>query len=126
MVEVNERGNTIFRSFHPADRYQFDFNLCSKKKGWKQYDTSQDAWYFGVKRDLKALAEEVGRWDVFIAGFSGMLEKAVGKENLHSAIAESPRYEELKELGMQHLDERVLGQLREVFDMLKSKAEERR
>ena len=48
MVEVNERGNTIFRSFHPADRYQFDFNLCSKKKGWKQYDTSQDAWYFGV------------------------------------------------------------------------------
>jgi ABC-type transport system substrate-binding protein len=30
----------------------FDWKINSKKyqkeKGWKQYDTSQDAWYFGV------------------------------------------------------------------------------
>lgn len=48
MPEVNERGNTILRSFHPTERYQFDFKLCTKERGWKQYDTSQDAWYFGV------------------------------------------------------------------------------
>ncbi len=48
MPEVNERGNTVFRSFHPTERYQFDFQLCTSKKGWKQYDTDQDAWYFGV------------------------------------------------------------------------------
>ncbi len=87
----------------------------------KEVSDEGDYW---EKRDLKVLAEEVGRWDAFMAGFSAMLEKVVGKENLHSAIAESPRYERLKELGMQHLDERGLGQLREVFDMLKSKAEE--
>ena len=48
MPETNKRGNTIFRSFHHTDRYQFDFNLCTSKKGWKQFDTNQDAWYFGV------------------------------------------------------------------------------
>ncbi len=48
MAEVNKRGNTIYRSFRPTERYQFDFKLCTKEKGWKQFDTSQDAWYFGV------------------------------------------------------------------------------
>ncbi len=62
MPEVNERGNTILRSFHPADRYQFDFKLCTKEKGWRQYDTTQDAWYFGVwvhpeKRTIITYAE---------------------------------------------------------------------
>ena len=31
-----------------TERYEFDFERCTPKKGWKQYDTSQDAWYFGV------------------------------------------------------------------------------
>lgn len=48
MPEVNERGNTVFRSFHSTERYRFDFQLCTTSKGWKQYDTDQDAWYFGV------------------------------------------------------------------------------
>ncbi len=48
MPEVNERGNTVFRSFHSTERYRFDFRLCTKEKGWTQYDTNQDAWYFGV------------------------------------------------------------------------------
>ncbi len=46
--EVNQRGNAVFRSFRQTERYQFDFKLCTREKGWKQYDTSQDAWYFGV------------------------------------------------------------------------------
>ena len=48
MPEINKRGNTVLRSFHSTERYRFDFKLCTKEKGWKQYDTSQDAWYFGV------------------------------------------------------------------------------
>jgi hypothetical protein len=48
MPETNKRGNTIFRSFRSAERYLFDFKLCTKEKGWKQYDTREDAWYFGV------------------------------------------------------------------------------
>ena len=31
----------------PDARYYFD-GLCSEGKGWLQYDTHQDAWYFGV------------------------------------------------------------------------------
>lgn len=46
--EVNERGNTVERSFRPIDRYHFDFKVCTPAKGWKQYDTDQDARYFGA------------------------------------------------------------------------------
>lgn len=37
----------IIRSFQPADRYLYDFKVCSMSKGWAQLDTSQDASYFG-------------------------------------------------------------------------------
>jgi hypothetical protein len=30
-----------------ADRYKFDFSE-EYRRGWKQYDTRQDAWYYGV------------------------------------------------------------------------------
>ena len=37
------------RTFYTErDRYHYDFGVCSREKGWKQYDTDQDAWYFGV------------------------------------------------------------------------------
>jgi hypothetical protein len=31
-----------------ADRYKYDFNTCSVKKGFAQVDTGQDASYFGT------------------------------------------------------------------------------
>ena len=34
--------------FQPGDRYQYDFELCSYKKGYSQLDSGQDAWYFGT------------------------------------------------------------------------------
>ena len=59
---VNERGNTVLREFAPGDRYLYDFKLCTPGKGWMQYDTDQDAWYFGVwvnkgKREILTYAE---------------------------------------------------------------------
>ena len=51
--EINSRGNRIDRSFFHADRYHFDFHRCKAADGWKQYDTNQDAWYFGVWVNLK-------------------------------------------------------------------------
>jgi len=33
--------------FLPADRYTYDFGLCSAKNGFAQLDTDQDAHYFG-------------------------------------------------------------------------------
>ena len=44
----NNRGNQIMDLWRHTERYEFDWEHCTSKKGWKQYDTSQDAWYFGV------------------------------------------------------------------------------
>ena len=38
----------ITREFYPADRYLYDFGLCSATNGWAQIDTDQDAPYFGT------------------------------------------------------------------------------
>ncbi|MBI9082705.1 MAG: hypothetical protein JEZ11_03850 [Desulfobacterales bacterium] len=47
--ETNSRGNIIERSFDgQTDRYAFDMGRCSRANGWIQYDTQQDASYFGV------------------------------------------------------------------------------
>lgn len=47
--EVNQFGNEVIRSFEGnTNRYKFDCGLCSYKKGWIQFDTDQDAYYFGV------------------------------------------------------------------------------
>jgi len=47
-TRMNNRGNTVKSTFLSADRYLFDFRLCPVSQGWIQYDTNQDAWYFGV------------------------------------------------------------------------------
>lgn len=50
------------REFAPADRYLYDFGACSVANGWAQFDTRQDASYFGnwvnpVKREWFTYAE---------------------------------------------------------------------
>lgn len=58
-VETNARGNLIYRQFDAdkqlgkrggGDRYWYDFEALGKE--WKQFDTDQDASYFGVWVDL--------------------------------------------------------------------------
>jgi hypothetical protein len=45
----NGRGNTVHPGSQPqGDRYLFDFRVCAPAFGWVQYDTDQDASYFGV------------------------------------------------------------------------------
>ena len=36
------------REYVGGNRYPFDFKLCSGEKGWAQFDTTQDASYFGT------------------------------------------------------------------------------
>ena len=61
-TRVNGLGNTIADSFHMnRERYYYDERL-TPSKGWKQYDTDQDAWYFGVwvnveRREIVTYAE---------------------------------------------------------------------
>ena len=45
---VNARGNIIHDFWKDTERYIFDFDLCTVRRRWLQYDTSQDAWYFGM------------------------------------------------------------------------------
>lgn len=62
-TETNKLGSAVERNFFvDGDRYRYDFNVCSRKKGWQQYDTDQDAWYYGVwvhreKRTILTYAE---------------------------------------------------------------------
>ncbi len=47
--ELNASGNVIVRRMSPYDsRYAYDTKVCKHADGWKQYDTNQDASYFGV------------------------------------------------------------------------------
>lgn len=39
---------TITRKFAPADRYLYDFKVCTYANGWAQIDTRQDASYYGT------------------------------------------------------------------------------
>ena len=46
---------TIERGFDlDGSRYRYDEKLKAAE-GWKQFDTSQDAWYFGVWANLRTL-----------------------------------------------------------------------
>ena len=48
-VETNRLGSSVARAFYiDGDRYRYDFKVCTPAKGWQQYDTDQDAWYYGV------------------------------------------------------------------------------
>ncbi len=53
-TDTNGHGNAVERASWPGgERYAFDFERCTKAKGWTQYDTRQDAWYFGVWVNLE-------------------------------------------------------------------------
>ena len=54
--EKNAQRNTVYRMFLPAERYLVDFADDFTSAGWEQFDTSQDAAYFGVwlNRRLRA------------------------------------------------------------------------
>ncbi|MCW0504513.1 hypothetical protein [Aeromonas piscicola] len=45
-LELTVTGCRIDRGSHQADRYYYDRMLLAQ--GWQQYDTEEDAWYFGI------------------------------------------------------------------------------
>lgn len=78
--EQNARNNIIFRAFFPSERYLIDFSEGFLKTDWKQYDTNQDAPYFGVwvnKTSLETLTYCEGDWT---------LVKCLTKENFNAEI----------------------------------------
>lgn len=51
----NTQDNTVHRFFLSAERYLIDFATDFRSEGWQQYDTDQDASYFGVWFNHKSL-----------------------------------------------------------------------
>jgi DNA-binding XRE family transcriptional regulator len=60
-------------------------------------DVSDEGDYF-EKRDIEALAKEVGDWNTMIAGFAGRLMDELG-EKVTSEIAKFPNFEHLEARG---------------------------
>jgi hypothetical protein len=63
--ETHKRGNKIYRLFFPDERYSIDFAEDFLLEGWAQFDTGQDAHYFGVwvnKTKLQTLTYAEGDW----------------------------------------------------------------
>jgi hypothetical protein len=48
-TRTKESGATLEHYFWSSgERYLFDFEVCTAARGWIQYDTDQDDWYYGV------------------------------------------------------------------------------
>ena len=65
----NIRGNIIHDMFLPSERYIIDFADDFSSEGWKQYDTNQDAHYFGVWVNLDkrlTLTYAEGDWSLVV------------------------------------------------------------
>lgn len=68
-ARTNSRGNTLRESFMPSERYVIDFSGLLQE-GWRQYDTEQDAHYFGVwvnTTTLEVLTYAEGDWSLLQA-----------------------------------------------------------
>ncbi len=63
-----------------------------------------DEGEFWEKRDVRALAEEVGSWNAMIGAFVGALDDAVGQKT-DSPIKSFPDFEHLEAKGQDQIDE---------------------
>lgn len=46
--ETKPNGCLLIQHWMPLNRYVFDFRWRLPKHGWRQFDTSEDASYFGI------------------------------------------------------------------------------
>lgn len=68
-MDHNQRGNWIHRAFYPTERYIIDFAEDFVKEGWMQFDTDQDAAYFGCwvnPTKLMTLTYCEGDWSLVV------------------------------------------------------------
>ncbi len=83
-TETNKRGNAVKRINFSANRYIIDFADDFRAEGWEQFDTDQDAEYFGFwinKATRQTLTYCEGDW-IFVqcpddARFNAEIEDAI-------------------------------------------------
>ena len=64
---VDKEGRVIQRAFRPSERYVVDFADNRTQEGWMQFDTNQDAPYYGVwvnPAKLQTLSYAEGDWSL--------------------------------------------------------------
>ena len=67
-----------------------------------EVEVSDEGGYW-EQRDVKALVQEVGEWNEFIAAFTGELRDAIGPQ-LEAAITNFPNFEHLEARGLARLE----------------------
>lgn len=72
-----------------------------KATGLDQAEVSDEGGYWD-QRDVKALVQELGEWNEFIASFADELRVAIGRE-LEAAITSFPNFEHLEAKGLDRL-----------------------
>lgn len=72
-----------------------------KAKALKLVKSVHDEGDYWTKRDVAALAREVGEWNEMIAGIAGALSDATGGGSV-SPITEHPHFERLEHVGLQN------------------------
>jgi hypothetical protein len=72
-----------------------------------------DEGEFWEKRDVKALAEEVGSWNSMIGAFTGAMDELVGQK-VAAPIKSFPDFEHLEAKGRDQIDDflRMLGKVK--------------
>ena len=68
-TRTNSRDNVIHDLFLPSERYSIDFADDYNSEGWQQFDTDQDAPYFGVwvnPTKLLTLTYAEGDWSLVV------------------------------------------------------------
>lgn len=72
-----------------------------KAKALKLVKTVHDEGDYWTKRDVAALAREVGEWNEMIAGIAGALSDATGGGSI-SPITDHPQFKRLEHVGLQN------------------------
>ncbi|HEX4793655.1 MAG TPA: hypothetical protein VH370_07690 [Humisphaera sp.] len=62
------------------------------------HDVTDEGGYW-EKRDARALADEIGRWNAMIAGVAGKLKDHLGDKSIQSEITKFPNFERLEAEG---------------------------
>lgn len=65
----NKQGNRIYRMYWDSDRYIFDSASDFAQSSWQQFDTDQDAHYFGVwvnPVNMQVLTYVEGDWSLVV------------------------------------------------------------
>jgi hypothetical protein len=81
---LNENGCEIHRVFMDDERYTVDFASDFTAEGWEQYDTDQDAPYFGVwinQKKLLTLTYCEGDWSFVVCPNADAFNAEIQKMN---------------------------------------------